>query len=81
MRVSGRELIVHRAGTAVLHLGSEPPLSVSGAEPADASLIKTAVSWRWLTGTVLTGLTSILLMGVALTAALNPNASPPMRPP
>src|SRR4029079_13809472 len=33
--------------------------------------LQRAVSWRWLTGTVLTGFTSIILMGAALMAALN----------
>ena len=72
MRGSGRELIVRRAsGAALIDLGEEPPLLVSGAEPAESSILKRAVSWRWLAGTVLTGVTSILLMGVALVAALN----------
>ncbi|MCB1499072.1 MAG: M23 family metallopeptidase [Bauldia sp.] len=49
-------------------LGSEPPLTVDGEEEQP---IRRAVSIRWLTGTVLTGLASTFLMGGALMAALN----------
>ncbi len=55
-----------------IDLGNEPPLSL-GNEPREAPA-KRAVSMRWLGGTILTGVTSIFLMGGALTAALdNPN--------
>jgi hypothetical protein len=40
-------------------------------DEAEETPIHRAVSWRWMTGTVLTGVTSILLMGAALTVALN----------
>jgi murein DD-endopeptidase MepM/ murein hydrolase activator NlpD len=43
-------------------------------DEADEAPIPRAVSWRWMTGTVLTGVTSILLMGAALMVAIaNPN--------
>jgi murein DD-endopeptidase MepM/ murein hydrolase activator NlpD len=43
-------------------------------DEADDTPIPRAVSWRWMTGTVLTGVTSILLMGAALMVAVaNPN--------
>jgi murein DD-endopeptidase MepM/ murein hydrolase activator NlpD len=70
VRSLGRGLIVQRVGTAVLDIGNDPPLWASGVEPAEP-LVKGVISWRWLTGTVLTGVTSILLMGIALVAALN----------
>jgi murein DD-endopeptidase MepM/ murein hydrolase activator NlpD len=43
-------------------------------DEVDDTPIPRAVSWRWMTGTVLTGVTSILLMGAALLVAIaNPN--------
>lgn len=49
-------------------LGNEPPLVAGGRKgPPD----RREISARWLTGTFLTGLTSIVLMGVALSAALD----------
>jgi murein DD-endopeptidase MepM/ murein hydrolase activator NlpD len=49
-------------------LGNEPPLSADGRSgPPD----KREVSARWLSGTFLTGVTSSILMGVALLAALD----------
>ena len=49
-------------------LGNEPPLVAGGRKgPPD----RREVSARWLTGTFLTGFTSIILMGVALSAALD----------
>jgi murein DD-endopeptidase MepM/ murein hydrolase activator NlpD len=55
-----------------IDLGNEPPLSLD--HQLDEAPVKRAVSMRWLGGTILTGLTSIFLMGGALTAALdNPN--------
>jgi murein DD-endopeptidase MepM/ murein hydrolase activator NlpD len=58
--------------TTTVDLGTEPPLIV-GDETSEAP-VRRAVSWRWLTGTVLTGFTSIFLMGGALMTALdNPN--------
>ena len=54
---------------ATIDLGREPPLVV-GDKRQDAP-VRRAVSWRWLTGIVMTGLTSTALMGGALTAALD----------
>ena len=49
-------------------LGNEPPLVAGGRKgPPD----RREISARWLTGTFLTGFTSIILMGVALSAALD----------
>src|SRR3954447_7751684 len=49
-------------------LGNEPPLSADGRSgPPD----KREISARWLSGTFLTGVTSSILMGVALLAALD----------
>jgi len=49
-------------------LGDEPPLIADGRSgPPD----RREISGRWLAGTVLTGLTSTVLMGVALSAALD----------
>jgi murein DD-endopeptidase MepM/ murein hydrolase activator NlpD len=49
-------------------LGNEPPLSADGRSgPPD----KREISARWLSGTFLTGVTSSVLMGVALLAALD----------
>lgn len=47
-------------------LGDEPPILAEGRRTPD----RREVSLRWLSGTVLTGLTSSVLMGVALFAAL-----------
>lgn len=48
-------------------LGDDPALSVSGRRVPD----RRQVSMRWLSGAVLTGLTSMFLMGGALFAALD----------
>jgi murein DD-endopeptidase MepM/ murein hydrolase activator NlpD len=65
-----------RLGTAAaggdsltIDLGLEPPLTIG--EEADEGPVRRAVHWRWLAGTILTGLTSIFLMGGALFAALD----------
>jgi len=50
-------------------LGLEPPLVVG--DETDEAPIRRSVSIRWLSGTILTGLTSIFLMGGALMAALS----------
>ena len=71
MRGSGRDLIVRGGGNALIELGNQPPLSASGEEPEEDALIRGAISWRWLVGSILTGVTSIVLMGAALTAAFN----------
>jgi murein DD-endopeptidase MepM/ murein hydrolase activator NlpD len=61
--------VIRGISDGAVDLGSEPPLAFSdGSE--DAPPIR-AVSMRWLTGTILTGLTSIFLMGGALMVALN----------
>jgi murein DD-endopeptidase MepM/ murein hydrolase activator NlpD len=53
---------------AISDLGNEPPLVADGRSgPPD----RREVSARWLSGTFLTGLTSSVLMGVALFAALD----------
>ena len=52
----------------IAELGNEPPLLADGrAGPPD----KREISARWLSGTFLTGVTSSILMGVALIAALD----------
>lgn len=53
----------------MIDLGHEPPLVIGEAE--DEGPIRRGVHWRWMTGTILTGFTSIFLMGGALMAALN----------
>ncbi|MQT13535.1 M23 family metallopeptidase [Segnochrobactrum spirostomi] len=57
----------------VIALGNEPPLFVAGATESDTG--RTAISLRWLLGTVLTGVTSIFLMGGALVVALDGRTS------
>ncbi|WP_208998551.1 M23 family metallopeptidase [Roseibium aquae] len=59
----------HLHKQADICLGEEPPLVMHG----DQHVLKDRrqVSIRWLTGTVLTGVTSVALMGGALTAALD----------
>ena len=52
----------------IADLGNEPPLIADGRSgPPD----RREVSARWLSGTFLTGVTSSVLMGVALFAALD----------
>ncbi|QLF68530.1 M23 family metallopeptidase [Peteryoungia desertarenae] len=51
----------------VRSLGSEPPILADGFRAPD----RREVSLRWLSGTFLTGITSCILMGVALFAALD----------
>jgi murein DD-endopeptidase MepM/ murein hydrolase activator NlpD len=48
-------------------LGNEPALLADGRRAPD----RREISFRWLSGTFLTGITSTILMGVALTAALD----------
>ncbi|WP_420413335.1 M23 family metallopeptidase [Roseibium sp.] len=52
-----------------IELGNEPPLR--SYEAGQGLPDRRQVSLRWLTGTVLTGLTSLVLMGGALMAALD----------
>ena len=47
-------------------MGDHPPLLAGGRKPPD----KREISLRWLSGTFMTGITSSLLMGVALFGAL-----------
>jgi murein DD-endopeptidase MepM/ murein hydrolase activator NlpD len=71
------------ADSLTIDLGVEPPLTIG--EETDEAPVRRAIHWRWLTGTILTGLTSIFLMGGALFAALDnsnqfaslPNAETP----
>ncbi|WEX76768.1 M23 family metallopeptidase [Sinorhizobium numidicum] len=51
----------------VRSLGDQPPILADGRRAPD----RREISMRWLTGTFLTGITSSLLMGVALFAALD----------
>lgn len=48
-------------------LGDQPPILADGRRAPD----RREISMRWLSGTFLTGITSSLLMGVALFAALD----------
>ncbi|MCP4385983.1 MAG: M23 family metallopeptidase [Hyphomicrobiales bacterium] len=50
-------------------LGTEPPLFVG--ESTEEAPLRRSVSIRWLCGTILTGVTSVFLMGGALMAALS----------
>ncbi|HEY5081518.1 MAG TPA: M23 family metallopeptidase [Bauldia sp.] len=67
-------IIMYGAAAGTIDLGNDPPMIV-GEDDEDSKLpIPRAVSWRWMSGTVLTGVTSIFLMGAALMGALsNPN--------
>ncbi len=59
---------MHDMDQAIAALGNEPPLIADGRSgPPD----RREVSARWLSGTFLTGVTSSVLMGVALFAALD----------
>ncbi|WP_455270440.1 M23 family metallopeptidase [Rhizobium herbae] len=53
--------------TMIRSLGNEPPILADGRKAPD----RREISLRWLSGTFLTGITSSLLMGVALFAALD----------
>ncbi len=54
--------------TMIARLGDEPPLFADGRRgPPD----RREISARWLSGTFLTGITSIVLMGVALSGAMD----------
>jgi murein DD-endopeptidase MepM/ murein hydrolase activator NlpD len=59
-------------GRGRVALGDEPPLLIDGARPRPD---RRAVSVRWLMGTVLTGVTSVVLMGGALIVALEDHIS------
>ena len=48
-------------------LGNQPPILADGRKAPD----RREISLRWLSGTFLTGITSSILMGVALFAALD----------
>jgi murein DD-endopeptidase MepM/ murein hydrolase activator NlpD len=64
-------MITYGAAAGTIDLGNDPPMVIGEEEEVEETPIPRAVSWRWMTGTVLTGVTSILLMGAALTVALN----------
>ena len=55
------------ARNTIRTLGNEPPLLADGRRAPD----RREISLRWLSGTFLTGITSSILMGVALFAALD----------
>jgi murein DD-endopeptidase MepM/ murein hydrolase activator NlpD len=74
VRASRLGIITYGSAAGTIDLGNDPPLVIGEDEEVDKAPIPRAVSWRWMTGTVLTGVTSIFLMGAALMAALsNPN--------
>ena len=58
-----------RSSSTPVDIGDDPPLMI--ADKSDDHPALRSVSLRWLTGTILTGFTSIFLMGGALMAALN----------
>ena len=65
---SSKPTRMHDTDSTITDLGNEPPLIADGRSgPPD----RREVSARWLSGTVLTGVTSSVLMGVALFAALD----------
>jgi murein DD-endopeptidase MepM/ murein hydrolase activator NlpD len=55
------------ARSMIRSLGNEPPILADGRRAPDSR----EISLRWLSGTFLTGITSSVLMGVALFAALD----------
>ncbi|MCZ8547897.1 M23 family metallopeptidase [Mesorhizobium qingshengii] len=59
---------MHDTAEVIAALGNEPPLVADGRSRAPD---RREVSARWLSGTFLTGVTSSVLMGVALFAALD----------
>ncbi len=59
----------HNSQSVGIELGDEPPLR--GYEGRSGMSDRRQVSLRWLAGTVLTGVTSLVLMGGALMAALD----------
>jgi murein DD-endopeptidase MepM/ murein hydrolase activator NlpD len=61
--VAGRWLVAGR-----IDLGNDPPLTIGGK--SDNTPVLRTVSLRWLSGTILTGFTSMFLMGGALLVAL-----------
>jgi len=58
---------MNTARNTIRTLGNEPPILADGRRAPD----KREISVRWLSGTFLTGITSSVLMGVALFAALD----------
>jgi murein DD-endopeptidase MepM/ murein hydrolase activator NlpD len=55
------------ARSTIRSIGNEPPMLADGRRAPD----RREISFRWLSGTFLTGITSSILMGVALFAALD----------
>jgi murein DD-endopeptidase MepM/ murein hydrolase activator NlpD len=64
-------MAMHGAVAGIIDLGNDPPLSINDEGEAERAPVRRAVSLRWLAGTILTGFTSIFLMGGALMVALN----------
>jgi len=64
-------MIAYGSAAGTIDLGNDPPLTTGEEEAEAAAPVRRAVSWRWMGGTVLTGVTSICLMGGALFAALS----------
>ena len=65
-------MISYGMSAGTIDLGNDPPLTIGDDKPDQTTPHPhRAVSWRWMGGTVLTGVTSILLMGAALFAALS----------
>ncbi|MBE7185952.1 MAG: M23 family metallopeptidase [Methylobacterium mesophilicum] len=60
---------MHDVDPAIAELGNEPPLNADAGRKGPPD--RREVSLRWLAGTFLTGLTSSVLMGMALFAALD----------
>lgn len=58
---------MHSDKSVIRSLGEEPPILADGRRAPD----RREISLRWLSGTFLTGITSSVLMGVALFAALD----------
>jgi len=59
----------HGLTQPIVHLGDEPPLVVY--DERNVLPDRRRVSVRWLTGAILTGITSVVLMGGAMMAALD----------
>ena len=63
-------MIPYGSAAGTVDLGNDPPL-LAGEDETEKAPARRSVSWRWMGGTVLTGVTSICLMGGALFAALS----------
>ncbi len=67
--LGGRFAFAGDPPTSFIDLGTEPPLTIGS--PSVGAPAARAVSIRWLSGTILTGITAFVLMGGALAVALN----------